>query len=118
MPLAAQKHFAHDEAFEPFVGAAGQLLTDIIQKLSARYIGSETKANAGISISGEGTAADVAGGNSGTLENGVAFAPGVVGRAFSFDGIDDGLTHQHHAGSAAKRAIDDVRRGVVAVDSG
>jgi len=32
-------------------------LTDIIQKLSARYIGSETKANAGISISGEGTAA-------------------------------------------------------------
>jgi hypothetical protein len=35
---------------------------------------------------GEGTANDIAGTNSGTLVNGVAFAPGKVGQAFSFDG--------------------------------
>jgi hypothetical protein len=35
---------------------------------------------------GEGTANDIAGMNSGTLVNGVAFAPGKVGQAFSFDG--------------------------------
>jgi hypothetical protein len=38
---------------------------------------------------GEGDAGDSAGGNDGSLENGAAFAPGVVGQAFSFDGVDD-----------------------------
>src|SRR5438874_8741996 len=36
----------------------------------------------------EGDALDAADGNSGTL-NGVTFAPGEVGQAFSFDGMDD-----------------------------
>jgi Ca2+-binding RTX toxin-like protein len=38
---------------------------------------------------GEGNAEDAIGLNSGTLVNGVAFAPGKVGQAFSFDGVDD-----------------------------
>ena len=37
---------------------------------------------------GDGHADDVAGGNHGTLLNGATFAPGVVGQAFSFDGVD------------------------------
>ena len=38
---------------------------------------------------GEGNANDAVGGNNGVLVNGAAFAPGKVGQAFSFDGIDD-----------------------------
>ncbi|MDT7781567.1 MAG: hypothetical protein QOC99_4079, partial [Acidobacteriota bacterium] len=37
----------------------------------------------------EGNANDVQGGNNGTLQNGTTFAPGKVGQAFSFDGVDD-----------------------------
>jgi uncharacterized repeat protein (TIGR03803 family) len=38
---------------------------------------------------GENNGADSAGANNGTLLNGLTFAPGMVSRAFSFDGIDD-----------------------------
>ena len=38
---------------------------------------------------GDGSANDILGGNNGTLQNGAAFAPGKVGQAFSFDGVDD-----------------------------
>jgi hypothetical protein len=41
---------------------------------------------------GENDASDVAGSNPGTLENGVSFAPGMVGQAFLFDGLDDMVT--------------------------
>jgi hypothetical protein len=37
----------------------------------------------------EGNANDSADGNHGALQNGVTFAPGVVGQAFNFDGVDD-----------------------------
>jgi Concanavalin A-like lectin/glucanases superfamily len=37
---------------------------------------------------GEGDAADIADSNSGTLNGGAAFAPGIVGQAFSFNGSD------------------------------
>jgi len=37
----------------------------------------------------EGNANDIKGNNNGTLQNGAMFAPGRVGQAFSFDGIDD-----------------------------
>ena len=46
---------------------------------------------------GEGTAVDVRGGADGTLDNGVAFAPGLVGQAFSFDGYDDVVRVQNVA---------------------
>ena len=36
----------------------------------------------------EGNANDIAGGNHGTLQGGATFAPGIVGQAFSFDGVD------------------------------
>src|SRR5262249_55222459 len=32
---------------------------------------------------------DIWNGNHGTLQNGTTFAPGMVGQAFSFDGVDD-----------------------------
>src|SRR5439155_5935471 len=38
---------------------------------------------------GDGNANDIQGGNNGTLENGTTFAPGKVGQALSFDGVDD-----------------------------
>lgn len=38
---------------------------------------------------GDGTAADSAGGNHGTLVNGATYGPGKIGQAFSFDGVDD-----------------------------
>jgi hypothetical protein len=38
---------------------------------------------------GDGTAADLQDGNDGTLVNGATFAPGMVGQAFSLDGVDD-----------------------------
>lgn len=41
---------------------------------------------------GEDDARDAAGSNPGTLENGVSFAPGMVGQAFLFDGLDDMVT--------------------------
>jgi hypothetical protein len=38
---------------------------------------------------GNGSPADIVGGHHGTLHNGASFAPGLVGQAFRFDGIDD-----------------------------
>ena len=38
---------------------------------------------------GKENAQDVIGPNDGTLQGGTTFAPGMVGQAFSFDGIDD-----------------------------
>ena len=38
---------------------------------------------------GDGNANDIVDSNHGTLEGGATFAPGMVGQAFSFDGVDD-----------------------------
>jgi uncharacterized repeat protein (TIGR01451 family) len=40
---------------------------------------------------GDGNATDIQNGNNGTLMNGATFAPGVIGTAFSFDGVDDSV---------------------------
>ena len=40
---------------------------------------------------GDGDATDIQGGNNGTLTNGATFAPGLVGQAFSLDGVDDSV---------------------------
>ena len=45
---------------------------------------------------GEGNASDIIGGNNGTLQGGVTFGPGLVGRAFSFDGVDDYISVPNH----------------------
>jgi uncharacterized repeat protein (TIGR01451 family) len=37
---------------------------------------------------GDGNTNDILGGNNGTLQNGATFAPGMVGQAFSFDGVN------------------------------
>ena len=44
---------------------------------------------------GDGDAKDIQGGNDGTLVNGTAFAPGMVDRAFRFDGLDDYVSVPH-----------------------
>jgi hypothetical protein len=38
---------------------------------------------------GDGNATDIQGANHGTLQNGATFAPGLVGQAFDFDGVND-----------------------------
>src|SRR5262245_23026803 len=40
-------------------------------------------------LPGEGNATDIVGSNHGALLNGATFAPGLVGQALSFDGVDD-----------------------------
>ena len=44
---------------------------------------------------GEGNPNDVVASNRGTLVNGVAFEPGMVGQAFSFDGVDGHVDVAH-----------------------
>jgi hypothetical protein len=46
----------------------------------------------------EGNANDIIGSNHGTLMNGATFAPGKVGQAFSFDGVDDYVQVQNPTG--------------------
>jgi Concanavalin A-like lectin/glucanases superfamily len=46
---------------------------------------------------GDGDASDITSGNSGTLQNGATFAPGMVSQAFSFDGVDDYVEVPHDA---------------------
>jgi hypothetical protein len=41
---------------------------------------------------GDGDATDIVGGDDGTLQNGAAFGPGLVGQAFTFDGADDAVS--------------------------
>lgn len=50
---------------------------------------------------GDGTASDIIGTASGTLQNGATFAPGKSGQSFSFDGVDD---YAEAADSAPLRA--------------
>lgn len=47
-----------------------------------------------------GTATDIAGGVDGTLRNGIGFAPGQVGSALSFDGVDDSVSFGSSVGNA------------------
>ncbi len=48
---------------------------------------------------GEGNANDSAGGANGTLQNGASFAPGKVGQAFSFDGVNDYISFGNTVGN-------------------
>jgi len=52
---------------------------------------------------GEGNANDIAGANNGTLVGGVTFAPGLVGQAFSLNGVDASVNF----GSAPAFAVQD-----------
>ena len=45
---------------------------------------------------GDGSPNDILEGNHGTLQNGVTFATGKVGQAFSFDGVDDQVVVPHN----------------------
>jgi len=46
---------------------------------------------------GDGNADDIQNGNDGTLQNGATFAAGMVGQAFSLDGVDDHVRIPHNA---------------------
>ncbi|MCA9131477.1 MAG: hypothetical protein KDB22_30570, partial [Planctomycetales bacterium] len=54
---------------------------------------------------GDNTTNDFGGTNNGTLMNGATYAPGKVGTAFSFDGVDDILTIAHSASLNATTAV-------------
>jgi hypothetical protein len=45
---------------------------------------------------GDGNAQDIIGPNDGTLQGGATFAPGMVGQAFSLDGVDDYVRVPNH----------------------
>jgi len=45
---------------------------------------------------GDGSGRDIAGGNNGALLNGTGFTTGMVGLAFSFDGVDNQVTAPHN----------------------
>ncbi|WP_145944014.1 LamG-like jellyroll fold domain-containing protein [Fuerstiella marisgermanici] len=63
--------------------------------VSGNYIGTDVDGNVSLLhdalafLPAEGNATDVLGLNNGTLANGTTFASGIVGQAFSFDGVDD-----------------------------
>ncbi len=46
---------------------------------------------------GDNNGRDIARGNNAVLQNGTTFAPGKVGQAFSFDGVDDQVVAPHNA---------------------
>ncbi len=68
--------------FGPFVVTAGNLV--VIGKATGDVITTPI-----MWWPGEGAANDIVGDFGGTLVHGAAFSPGLVGQAFSFDGIDD-----------------------------
>ncbi len=59
---------------------------------------------------GDGNGEDIRGGNDGTLINGTSYISGTVDRAFSFDGIDDGVlvpdSASHNFGAGADFSLD------------
>jgi hypothetical protein len=54
---------------------------------------------------GDGDANDIVGGDHGALQNGATFANGVVGQAFSFDGVDDFVSVPHAASQNIRAAL-------------
>lgn len=48
---------------------------------------------------GEGNTTDATGAANGTLQGGTTFAPGKVGQAFQFDGLDDSVSFGHTVGN-------------------
>jgi hypothetical protein len=54
---------------------------------------------------GDGNAQDIIGPNDGTLQGGTTFGPGMVGRAFRFDGVDDYVQVPHHPWLNPARAL-------------
>ncbi len=72
----------------------GIILTVIIAMLAARQAAAQQACVASpagpVSFwPGDGNASDIQDGNNGTLMNGATFGSGVIGNAFSFDGVDD-----------------------------
>jgi len=57
---------------------------------------------------GDGSAIDVIGPNSGTPVGGATYAPGWVGQAFTFDGLDFASHDQLQTGQLVSRASSDV----------
>jgi hypothetical protein len=86
----------HGLTIQQFAGA-GILVTGEDNTITGSFIGTSALGDAsGAALPGivgwwpgEGTADDIAGNHDGTLMNGTTFASGIVGQAFSFDGVDD-----------------------------
>jgi hypothetical protein len=54
---------------------------------------------------GDGNADDIIGSNDGALQGGTTFAPGMVGQAFSLDGVDDSIRVPNHPSLNPARAL-------------
>jgi hypothetical protein len=54
---------------------------------------------------GDGDTTDIADENNGTLQGGATFAPGMVGQAFSLDGIDDSVEVPHNTNLNLQQAL-------------
>lgn len=78
---------------------AGQSRDGVAQSEGAGCIA--TPSNIFAEYKSEGNALDGFGTAHGTLDNGVSFSTGMVGRAFSFDGVDDQVTIPHSANQNA-----------------
>lgn len=54
---------------------------------------------------GDGDARDIVGESDGVLQNGATFADGLVGQAFSFDGVDDFVSAPHNESQDLREAL-------------
>lgn len=54
---------------------------------------------------GDGDAQDIVGENEGTPQNGASFVDGMVGQAFSFDGVDDFVSAPHNESQDLREAL-------------
>jgi M6 family metalloprotease-like protein len=97
--IRSDANHIHGLNIQRFAGN-GILVTGDDNTLTANYIGTSavgggTRAALPETVGwwpGEGTAEDLTGNHDGTVVNGTTFAPGIVGQAFSFDGVDDMLS--------------------------
>lgn len=88
LPAGAQvSRLRFDNLFVPNVTASGAEIADIAAIHSAPPSCAPVVPTSWWRA--EGTAEDAVGPNDGTLHNGAGFAPGLVGQAFRFDGVDD-----------------------------
>ncbi len=84
-------------------GGNGILIGGHGNTVTGSYIGTDPTGTASATVMpgivswwpGEDTAEDIAGDHDGTLLNGASFAPGLVGQAFQFDGVDDFVSTPH-----------------------
>ncbi len=92
-----------------FKAAIGAGLLSLALGASASFAGARTCVEPPSGLvswwSGDGDAQDIVGENHGTLQNGATFVEGMVGQAFSFDGVDDFVSAPHDESQDLREAL-------------